>query len=1172
MRQIETDLRSPLAPQAPLTPTRFDAEQYFAEGGAAEADPEPRPLTIYRRSSPRELAAGVEGPEIQSPIEGEQVASPSMEGFGQALGNIGEGVNQLYKTPPLSPAYTAGQGARRDLTPAMMAARLNPEAQGAESPSFEDVGKVMADLAHDPVGLVAGMLPVIGNAYAAKDTAKLSSIAERLRASGDTESADDVTKLLPIASAGIGMPIAAGAATRPLVKTAEKIAARAAERSALEGVEKAVEGGVKQAISSADTSIKQVPALFKSKYFDAPEGSRNLDIGGGKYDLGSDYLRNERGVESQVYDPFNRSSEHNEMVLNAFKDNPADTVTAANVLNVIAEPEARAEVIQQAFDNLKPGGKAHFDVYEGDRSGAGRETSKGWQNNMKAQDFLEEVRSVFPNAERKGTTIIATKPAVEGVELGAAKAAEETAAPAMQAAADAATQPLYRPVVDAYHDMPEPAAVRTQAVDHITESINSTDGEAAKLPTKQGLGPMYIVDSGAEKVSKKSGFMLNDTKNANAARQLDGITPLFQEFPEMGTNPEQWAQGMSKAFGSKEVVAPPYRFMKALESGEYTDLLKTLTPGQIADADAGFAAGKDFLRAYHAGEMGVEDTGKLFMWGIMSRGVNPFTHEGLFLDAFQGIEPYIKMAADGKFTKEVATGPYKEWAATTAGKGSGQPGAGAMHNLNAFGKDFLVKMGRPGADGVTPMQKLHDLMSNPDMTGRDIRREFAKVGEGVGIDNKVVSFILLATGRDDVMVIDRIQLKNLWDDGRYADMNIWDGISVPTVKMKDGTTKRFPPTDEGRAAAKDFAKQNKGAKGGTAAVTGSSLAEATYGAKGILVYEALEDALMKNVGKMYQDLGRPEAASPGRFHWETWVARSNQEASHGTLPAILKKVQGSNNPLEGVYSKQGDYQSYAYGAKYGRSAEGQPQFTIPLSTGEEVVMSPEQYSAALDLIRKPKSGVIPSGKGQKFNVTDTVGMPWYEREGVNRAKLDDIIRQAAAGQASPVRKADGGSVSDRSGSSAAGRGAGSSGQRGSAFRTIDEQVTAVASDLASIARKDHLDQRHLAYLLKVASGMYMPPERAMEFAGQIMLGDAEGLISRFKTYRPSIRTFARLNQMMGGKHQFMSGDHMGGAMMRMKGEEALMRTKENAESVMDSDVVKSRPAMKKALEAFNKRI
>jgi hypothetical protein len=29
-----------------------------------------------------------------------------------------------------------------------------------------------------------------------------------------------------------------------------------------------------------------------------------------------------------------------------------------------------------------------------------------------------------------------------------------------------------------------------------------------------------------------------------------------------------------------------------------------------------------------------------------------------------------------------------------APKGSGQPGAGATHNLNAFGQDFLFKMGK----------------------------------------------------------------------------------------------------------------------------------------------------------------------------------------------------------------------------------------------------------------------------------------------------------------------------------------------------------------------------------------------------------------------------------------------------------------------------------------------
>jgi hypothetical protein len=614
------------------------------------------------------------------------------------------------------------------------------------------------------------------------------------------------------------------------------------------------------------------------------------------------------------------------------------------------------------------------------------------------------------------------KAGTEGAEAFVREGAEGAAREGVEGveAAAKAAEPMseYQPIMQAFTETPEPAALRDSVVSKIAQSIDESAGDTAKLPTVSGLGPQYIVDSGVEDVVKKNSFLLASTKNRNADKQLNGVASLLDEFPDMAMDPEQWARGFAKATGERNVVAPPYRFMKAIADGDYTELLRGLTPGQISDADAGFAAGKDFLKAYHAGQMGVEDTGKMFMWGIMSRGVNPFTHEGLFLDAFNGIEPWIKMAAEGKFTKEVAEGAYKEWAATTAPKGSGQPGSGAMHNLNAFGKDFLLKMSQPDKAGVTPLQKLHDLMADPNKSGRDIRREFARVGEGVGIDNKVVSFILLATGRDDVMVIDRIQLKNLWDDGRYADTNIWDGISVPTVTLKDDTVKRFPPTDEGRAAAKDFAAANPGSKGGTAVVTGSSLAEATYGAKGILIYEAIEDALMKNVQKIYADLGRPDAASPGRFHWETWVARSNQEASHGTLPAILKKVQGSNNPLADVYSKQGDYQSYAYGAKYMRDAEGNPMFSIPLSSGSEIMMTPQQYQSALAQMRKPKYGVVP----KNFKVTETEGMPWYEREGVNRSKLDDILR-AAAGQEGAIRKALGGPISYGSGDRAGGRGA-----------------------------------------------------------------------------------------------------------------------------------------------------
>ncbi len=165
-----------------------------------------------------------------------------------------------------------------------------------------------------------------------------------------------------------------------------------------------------QAISSAKTSLRQVPALLKSKVFEAAPGSRNLDLGGGAYDMGTEYLANERGVKSFVLDPFNRPDEHNKAVADMFKKDPADTVTVANVLNVIKEPGARLGVIKQAYENVKPGGKVYFDIYEGNRSSEGAATIKGFQNNAPAQFYLDEIKKVFPDVTRKGTILIATKP------------------------------------------------------------------------------------------------------------------------------------------------------------------------------------------------------------------------------------------------------------------------------------------------------------------------------------------------------------------------------------------------------------------------------------------------------------------------------------------------------------------------------------------------------------------------------------------------------------------------------------------------------------------------------------------------------------------------------------------------------------------------------------------
>lgn len=165
---------------------------------------------------------------------------------------------------------------------------------------------------------------------------------------------------------------------------------------------------VEQAISSAKTSLRQVPALFKDK--NVQFGDVNIDIGGGKYDLATEFLA-ERGTQNLVFDPYNRGEATNRATLDFLRDGSrADTATNANVLNVIAEAPARANVILEMAKAIKPDGKAYFMVYEGDGSGVGRETSAGWQNNRKTADYMEEIKRYFDSVERRGKLIIASNP------------------------------------------------------------------------------------------------------------------------------------------------------------------------------------------------------------------------------------------------------------------------------------------------------------------------------------------------------------------------------------------------------------------------------------------------------------------------------------------------------------------------------------------------------------------------------------------------------------------------------------------------------------------------------------------------------------------------------------------------------------------------------------------
>ena len=163
-----------------------------------------------------------------------------------------------------------------------------------------------------------------------------------------------------------------------------------------------------QEYDSAATSINsnKLPAIYKLVHFEP--GKVYLDFGGGKFDNGVYYVR-DLGATLLVYDPYNRSDEHNKEVLRVIKENGgADAALNSNVLNVIKEPEARLGVLKNIKKLTKPGGDVYITVYEGTGKGNEGPTKAGYQLNRKTADYLEEIQQVFPNATRKGKLIKAT--------------------------------------------------------------------------------------------------------------------------------------------------------------------------------------------------------------------------------------------------------------------------------------------------------------------------------------------------------------------------------------------------------------------------------------------------------------------------------------------------------------------------------------------------------------------------------------------------------------------------------------------------------------------------------------------------------------------------------------------------------------------------------------------
>lgn len=486
-----------------------------------------------------------------------------------------------------------------------------------------------------------------------------------------------------------------------------------------------------------------------------------------------------------------------------------------------------------------------------------------------------------------------------------------------------------------------------------------------------GLFP-YLRSAASRYFTDHSRLIHANTKPHLAEGDLANLDMLLARHPNTLASEEDFANYMADILGkqaNQETGVPlvPYNAVKIANDPSIIEAqLRSLTPGQLSQANDGLREALRLRAAYQNGSATIEHTGKLLLWGILSRGVSPFVQESMFLDAVNGhgnvggVGRFIEAAAKGEFNLE----EYNEWLDLVVPEGA--TGAGSSHNLGAFGETTLTKLQERLPNGQTLFERIHEIISDYSLSGKEARREFHKVNTAIGVNNKVISFMLLVSGRSDVLVLDRVQMRNQFDDGRFEGYNLYDGEKIRPIKA-DGT--------EGKAQV----------------VSGTAIADLGDGIMGLAYYEALERDLEASIRAAYAAVGRGSEASLGRYHWESWVASSAQEVDHGTITGIINDALGQIDPYGLVTTREGKYDNFLSGAKYGYTKEGQPYVALPDGLGNNYVFTPKDAKEVVKGYKRKRTGIIDDP--DTFRVSEGTTGAWYERPEINREALRDYLAE-----------------------------------------------------------------------------------------------------------------------------------------------------------------------------------
>jgi hypothetical protein len=123
-------------------------------------------------------------------------------------------------------------------------------------------------------------------------------------------------------------------------------------------------------------------------------GTTILDYGCGAYNKNKEYA-NDYNYLWFGYDPYNRTEEYNNSTLLWLENAKPNIIICSNVLNVIAEDNVLMDVLGQIYDYAGDDTDVYITIYEGDKSGLGKVTTKGYQRNEKLNAYRDYILEFF---------------------------------------------------------------------------------------------------------------------------------------------------------------------------------------------------------------------------------------------------------------------------------------------------------------------------------------------------------------------------------------------------------------------------------------------------------------------------------------------------------------------------------------------------------------------------------------------------------------------------------------------------------------------------------------------------------------------------------------------------------------------------------------------------------